>query len=108
MVILQIDVNRVSTIPAERDAPIPGNAERPTLCATQGVKMEAGQIKLIRLRRGIERAQHAPNPSVILNAQSLRVARLEVKSQRPIAERADHLKNMRAPETAVKLRLTLG
>ena len=90
MVVLQIDGDGIRAIPSEGDAPVPGDPDGPAGFALQRVPAEARQIDLLGPDRGVERAQHAPDPCDIRHAQPARVAGLEVLPERPVAETAYH------------------
>ena len=94
MVILQVNIDSVGLIPAEGNAPVPCDADRPTVRAAESVKIVTRQIQLLRFGSRIEGSQDTSDPRRIRHAQPTRVAGREVAAQRPVAEGAYHATKM--------------
>jgi len=60
MVVLEINLNRIAVVPSKRDAPIPGhcNGVPAFKVAGQRVKAQAGEVKVFRGGRPVQRIKH--------------------------------------------------
>jgi len=92
MIVFQIDVNRLSIQPAERDPPIAARVDgvAALIAPDERVKPEAGQVHVFGARCVVECAQDVGYPRRVLHAEPASVSGGEETFQSLVSERPDH------------------
>ena len=92
MVVFQVYVHSILAVPTKRDSPIPRDPNRkPSLLSTfEGVKLQAGNIHLLRITRRIKTLKDASDPAHVLNAQFGAVSLFGEPAEALAAKRPKH------------------
>ena len=93
MVVLQIDFDRIVTVPTECQPVVPryGQRKSPIEIAAKRMKPETWNVQVLWSARSIKRIQPLDNPSDKPCIQTLRLATFPIPFQGVGAERADHI-----------------
>jgi hypothetical protein len=86
VVILDVDVDSVFTLPSERDSPVSAYADGIPLYAPQRMKVPARQVHIGWRLHGIQSDQDAPDTICVLNGQLRGIAFFSKSSKRSAAE----------------------
>ena len=95
MILLQVNLPRVTLIPFERDTPRTIQVKAITLrLSPKGMEIEARPVELSEIRRGVERVETHQDPRAQIRGDLRRCPGLEQLTQGAASEALDHTLNM--------------
>lgn len=92
MIVLKINLDCITVQPPESDPPISAGVDRITtaIMTDERVKVEAGQVHVLRSRCVVEGAQNIGNALWVLDTKPAPVSGREESFRGLVSERADH------------------